>query len=407
MFAVLLAGNAVAGRWFSTAEPADSSVESTRIAASLVNDGTFSNPYGLMKTGPSAHVAPAYPALYAGLIAVLGAGKATWWAIRILTIAAYALQLALLLTLAAKLGLDRRAAIVACILGCLIPLPGSLYKWEAVFAGLLLVLLAILTASLGERNWGSGTAAVLGVTWGITLLVSPSLLPVWLVWLPIVWIYAKPQLRMRAAAIVAVLPFLVISPWLIRDYRVFHALMMVRDNFGTELAASNNDCASSWAMETMESGCGDLVHPSRSFAMEQRISEIGEYRFNVERAQAGRTWILDHPAHFAELCATRFARFWFPVFVRQRGFAFIAVAEISLLTAGMIAGLWMLLRRDLFAAYLLASCAAAYSAVYYVMALDLRFRYPILWITLFAAGYALTELYRSRRARVFAPARRS
>jgi len=399
IFIVLLIGNSVAGRWVQTAEPADSSVESTRIAASLVRDRSFSNPYGLIRTGPSAHVAPAYPVLYATLLSVLGPGKATWWAIRVLTIAAYALQLALLLTLAGRLNLHLRVGAIACILGCLIPLPGSLYKWEAVFAGLLLVILATLTACLRTRRWGLALAAGLGLTWGISLLVSPSLLPVWVVWLPLVCIYAQRRIRIPATLAVAVLPFVIISPWLIRDYRVFHAFMLIRDNFGTELAASNNDCASSWAMETVQSGCADLVHPSRSLALEQRIAEIGEYKFNVERSLAGRAWIREHPARFLKLCALRFVRFWFPVFATHHGFGLIAVIEISLMTVFMIAGLAMLVRRDLFGAYLLGSAAAAYSFVYYLLALDLRFGYPILWISLFGSAYWLNEVWTRRAVR--------
>lgn len=165
----MLAGNAIFGKWFTTAGSVDFTSEATRIAASLVHNGTFSNPYGLMQTGPSAHLAPAYPALYAVLMLALGTGTAAWWAIRLLTIAAYALQLAVMVALARKLKLDARGGAIACVLGCLIPLPGSLYKWEAVFTGLVLVVLAILTASLRTGDRGLRAAALLGSTWGLAL----------------------------------------------------------------------------------------------------------------------------------------------------------------------------------------------------------------------------------------------
>ena len=100
------------GGWLHSTEPADFGVESTRTAASILNHGTFSDPFPI-PTGPTAHAAPAYSAIYAGVVALFGPGRASWWAIRVLTLAAYAFQLVLLPVLAVELTIGRSAGYIA------------------------------------------------------------------------------------------------------------------------------------------------------------------------------------------------------------------------------------------------------------------------------------------------------
>src|ERR1700722_20339380 len=50
--------------------------ESVRVARSLATHGTFADPFAVLKTGETAHVAPVYPVLYAGVLRFLGDGYA-------------------------------------------------------------------------------------------------------------------------------------------------------------------------------------------------------------------------------------------------------------------------------------------------------------------------------------------
>jgi len=127
VFAICTLGNGIAGRWLSTAEGADFGVESTRTAAAILKYGEFRDPFIPMPTGPTAHVAPAYPLLYSAVVKTFGTGQPTWWAIRLITLAAYALQLALLPLLAIELGFAPLVGVVAAGLGSLTPLPGSCF----------------------------------------------------------------------------------------------------------------------------------------------------------------------------------------------------------------------------------------------------------------------------------------
>ena len=147
-FSLCVLANGAVGHWLQIAEGADFGVETTRTGAAILKFGEFRDPFAPLPTGPTAHVAPAYPALYSAVVALFGTGKAAWWAIRFLTLGAYALALSLLPWLGGELGMPRRVGVVAAILGCLVPIPGSCYKWEALFTGLMLVVMAYATARL-------------------------------------------------------------------------------------------------------------------------------------------------------------------------------------------------------------------------------------------------------------------
>jgi hypothetical protein len=405
IFVVLFLGNAIVLRWDTKADKADFSVESTRTAAALLQYGEFRDPYAPMPTGLSSHSPPAYPLLYAGIVKVLGAGRASWWAIRVLTLAVYALHLALLPVLAVTLNLTRLSGLIAAWMGVLIPIPGSIYKWETAFTALFLVVLALLTAKWCAQPQSNVIASTLGVTWGVALLFCPTVLLVWIAWAVIACVFARRIVTFRAIAVVCILPVLVIAPWLHRSYKVFHALIPLRDNFGLELAASNNDCASGWATQDRESSCFALVHPNASAALDKRILEVGEYRFNAERMQTAREWIVGHPWNFARLCIRRFLFFWMPIFAPVRGPAFLAAASISAVTLLSIPGLFVIFRRSRLAASLAVACLVFYPPAYYLAEVELRFRYPIFWIALLASGCLITAILRSPSAPLTEPRR--
>jgi hypothetical protein len=384
----LLVGNTIAGNWVRNASDADFGVESTRTAGALLHYGRFSDPFLVMPTGPSSHVAPSYPVLYAAVVAAFGYGKATWWAIRVITLSAYALQLALLPRLVVHLGMARQIGIVAAGIGCLVPIPGSCYKWEAIFAGLALVIVAHLTTSLRLETNVVGIATLLGIGWGVGFLFSPTLLAVWFAWLPLVYLTAPRSLRARVSALVICLPYLVVLPWLIRDYRVFHAIIFIRDDFGIELAVSNNDCAESSVLENLP--CAELTHPNHNAVLARRILELGEYQFNQEQLRKARQWVQEHPGRFLQLTAQHFLVFWFPVFVRADGLlALLAMLAVSIITALTLLGLILLYRTNRVAGYLLTSGALSYSLTYYLIQFDYRYRYPTLWISYIAVAYLL------------------
>lgn len=385
-FVVCALANVAAGRWLSRAESADFGVESTRTAASILKFGEFRDPFAPMATGPTAHVAPAYPFLYSAVVATFGTGKSAWWAIRLLTLAAYALQLALLPLLGVELGFSPRLGEVAALLGFITPLPGSSFKWEALFTGLLLVAIAYTTLRV-QRSQALRTAAILGALWGVAILFNPVVVLIFVIWNFLI----LRSLNVRALLVLTALMLLIIAPWILRNYQVFGTFIFIRDDMGTELAVSNNDCASAWSLDNTRSECFARTHPNANLQLDQRIAEIGERRFNAERLRVALSWISNHPLQFINLSLKRFLYFWFPVSAGGGGLALLGTLIISVITAASIPGLLLMHRANRVAADMLAACLVSYSLVYYLVHVNLRYRYPILWVSFMATAYLLTR----------------
>lgn len=389
VYLLCLIANAGFGRWWRIAEPADFSNEATRMGGSLVRHGEFRDPFAPMPTGPTSHSGPGFPVLYAGILLVFGMGKATWWVTHLVVLAAYALSLAWLAPLAVEIGVPVQAGILGAVIGCLIPLPGGSYKWETLFVALFLGLTAYLMSRLREPKRQMRTAVLTGVLAGITLLFSPTVLLVFAAW----GLLVLRSLRIQAILVMIALPALIISPWVIRDYRVFHALIFIRDNLGIEMAASHNDCASAWADDDRRTGCSELVHPNVNAQLAARVRELGEYRFNKERLHMAIEWIKAHRGRFAFFTLKRFLFFWFPVAAGGKyPLEVLGQFIVSLLTALSIPGLWLLFQTYRFAGQLLLTCLLAFPLTYYVVHVNLRYRYPILWVTCFGVGYLIVHL---------------
>ena len=113
------------------------SSEASNVAQALLRGRGFADPYMTGPSGPTAQMAPLYPALYAGLCWLFGTGALGWAAIVAATALAWAFQWFFVYLFAQSEG-QGRAGLVAAILGALLPLPGRLFKWEAAFTGLAL-----------------------------------------------------------------------------------------------------------------------------------------------------------------------------------------------------------------------------------------------------------------------------
>ena len=130
--------------------------EITRVALSVVQEGSFAHPFYSLPTGPTAHTAPVYVLLYACVGKVFGIG---WTGARVLwalNIGFLALQLALLPVLSDRLGLGAIPGAIAAIFGAVVQPYRVLVEWESLFTGALLVVLCILTRLTSKRRATGG-----------------------------------------------------------------------------------------------------------------------------------------------------------------------------------------------------------------------------------------------------------
>lgn len=114
---------------------------------------------------------------------------------------------------------------------------------------------------------------------------------------------------------------------------------------------------------------------------------LGEVEYNRRKMSQALAWISGHPASFLRLTLRRIFYFWFP----HPEFGPYAYS-IWLVTALSFTGLALMMARRTPAAAAVLAVWLVFPLIYYVVQSDPRFRYPILWLSLLCAGYALRAL---------------
>jgi hypothetical protein len=196
------------------------------------------------------------------------------------------------------------------------------------------------------------------------------------------------------SAAMSLVAILCLAPWLVRNYRTWHAILL-RTSFGITLYSSNNDCASSSMVKERMSGCFQAMHPVDSLSEAQILRQMGEVPYDRLKKAEAIAWIRSHPARFAQLTASRFVEFWFPD-PHPYWFRCYVIWTITLLS---LPGTILMVRHRQRISFFLLGVWLVYPPVYYVMLSADRYRYPILWTSLLPAGYFLAWLSERRFAR--------
>jgi hypothetical protein len=288
--------------------------ENERVAESLVHGEGFANPFG-SETGPTAHVAPLYPALLATIYGCFGdyhapTGRLVQQGFTI----AVSISIILLLPLAASaLGLRPAAGWLAALLMAWLPANRdneATGHHEQILAGLLL-LGAITAVAIGSaRRWQRRDILLASVLTALLALGAPNLLLAVALMLTSEIIVCQGPARRRAfvaATIVAGCSLLAVTPWLVRNYLVLGEFVPIRSNFGLELAIGNRPSADghTYVPEFFD------IHPFGSRTERERVRSMGELAYMKMKQAEGRQWIETHPGRFAWLTLRRAWLFWF------------------------------------------------------------------------------------------------
>ena len=391
--------------------------EAIHLARSLAFHHQFADPFRLVATGPSAYLSPAFPSFLALLIRVFGTGAEADFAFRLAAAMATAAQLALLPLLTEIMGIRISTGILACAVGLLPPIL-TFPDWEMSYAGLLIVLATILFwIVLTKPQAGLGASALLGFVSGLLLLTSASVLPVLTVWFGYgIWKFRSDFLRRgrwAAAAIVLVM----LTPWIVRNYLVFHRFIPFRTALGLALEASNNDCALVGVRQSEANGCFGQHSPNHNFAEAVRARDLGEPEYTSEKFHETLQWVKGHPRRFLVLTCERIVAFWLPhesdSLLQEFSRPNSRRKERLMIYLGTILslpGLVLMLRFRREAGLILGAWLVFFPPVYYIALFEDRYRYPILWVTLVFAGYAirwaatkLPDWHRGKSAAVVSP----
>ena len=390
------------------------------IARSIALGHGFSSPFQKLDDVPTALVAPLYPYLLAGIVRVVGLYCAVSALVALglnalvsasVVVPIYELGRRAMFAqrlspqdddFGPSLGLvwKRRVPWIAAGVWAFYPYSvtysGS-YIWDHTLTGALFAwtfLFALQLRRLGMLGW-----ALWGFVYGITALSNPSTLSLFPALVLVAVIGKGMQVRrglLRVATAGSVLA-LVLLPWTIRNIRVLHAVVPMRDGYWGEFYAGNND-------DTSHTNPG-WTHPGSNPAELQHYEQLGEMRYMAEKREMSLQHVSDKPGMFLVQCVRRVLRFWTgfwsfsPAYLQDEWLDVPNVPFCTALALLTFFGLRTLLRQHRRAGLSFLSALLIFPLPYYLTHASVDYREPIEpeIVVLIAIGSA--ELCRRWRTR--------
>jgi len=271
-----------------------------------------------------------------------------------------------------------------------------------------LIFFCILTSSFEDldRSNEARLAAGGGAIAGLLALLNPSSLLILLPWIGFLFWRTRADLprALKYCGITLAVLCVFIVGWCGRNYHQLGAFV-VRTNLGMTLYASNNDCAESSLMREVLSRCYQTHHPNNSVREAELLRSLGEVQYDRNRIADTENWVKAKPAKFLKLTMARLLQFWFPAvefLPNGRGlpdsmYAWVKLQNIVarviwMITALSFPGLFLMARRREPVTAFVLVVLAFYPLMYYVVVSDMRYRYPVLWLSLLAAGYFISDV---------------
>jgi 4-amino-4-deoxy-L-arabinose transferase-like glycosyltransferase len=303
-------------------------IELGTLAQSLLAGRGLSSPFG-GSTGPTALLAPGYPAAIAVLFGIFG--SFTFRA----AVAVMAMQLlfswmtVLLIMHVARQCFGMRAATMAGIFWAVsLPLLWMpTIFWDSCLSTLLLVSMIGLALRCEERP-GSLLWAGMGAYSGLAALVNPALLPALLAVLG--WAAWQTRKKLPYAPLLSLLVgLLVFAPWPLRNARALGAFIPLRSTVGLELWMGNHAGATGFLDESQFP-----IFNRREF---DEYAAKGEVVYMQDKSELAMAYIRAHPAEFLRLTTIRIIRFWTGTGTKNGSviFALHAVLTTGLGTMGL------------------------------------------------------------------------
>jgi len=363
--------------------------ETGRIARALALGLGYSSPLKF-DTGPTAWMTPLYPFVLAGVFKVFGVYS--WESFLVISAidCAFSALTAWVIWAIGRRVFSPSCGVTAGWIWALLPSAifyPVVWVWDTSLSALVMALIVLATIRLVETErtaaWGG-----YGGLWGLGALVNASLVST----LPVLLGWAAYTIRTRTRqwmkpALVALLVFaVVISPWFVRNYVVFHRLILFRSNFGLELWLGNNPLNPGvWSW---------WVHPNDDDAEGRLYARMGEIPYMDMKQKEAMDWIRAHPGTFLYQSFRRFVDNWTgleePVtdLLAQPWYVSAALSqEVLFPMMGLFGGLLAYRKRSPYALPF-AGSIFLFPVVYYVTHTSLRYRHPIDPLLCVLAGYS-------------------
>jgi 4-amino-4-deoxy-L-arabinose transferase-like glycosyltransferase len=362
--------------------------EMGRVARSIAQGQGFSNPYG-GNTGPTAWEPPLYPYLMAGVFKLFGIYTyASAWVLLSIN-GLFAAVTTIPIYLIAQKTFDERVARWSAWGWALNPYIwywSIHWIWDTTFTPLILSLIFLVTLELQQWQGWQGWVLFAGL-WGIGALANPSMLT----FLPFcgLWVWRRrfknglPSLS--GVILSSAVFFLVLSPWLVRNYEVFGRFVFLRDDFGLQFRLGNSKGAEGMLMAHLQPNLNKLEF--------EKFERLGELAYAADCKRIAFDWIRENPRRFALVSLKRFFYYWNGV-PKDTDSRAPWDFRNSLFLASSVLALWGLgraLRQKRPAAWLFAGLILTYPTTYYFVFPHARYRHPIEPELLILAAFLLLQ----------------
>jgi 4-amino-4-deoxy-L-arabinose transferase-like glycosyltransferase len=274
------------------------------IARSIASGHGFGSPFA--DTGLSALLPPVYSYLLAGIFKVFGIETRASVLAALSLNSVFSALTCIPVFLLARQAFGQRVAKWAGWGWAFSPYGvyyGADWAWSTCLVTLELSCLFLfawrLENSSRKRDW-----ILFGALCGVAALTEPVVMAV----LPLLGIWtlyrryrlARPWKAQMIAVVLAGAAML--SPWLVRNYMLFHKFIPVRSGYGLELYIGNNGYSQHWVNRTL--------HPNHSDAELSEYERVGEIAYMDHKMQQAKDYIRSHPAWYAWMTFRRIVYMW-------------------------------------------------------------------------------------------------
>jgi 4-amino-4-deoxy-L-arabinose transferase-like glycosyltransferase len=355
-------------------------IELGTLAQSLMAGQGLSSPFG-GSTGPTALLAPGYPAVIALVFRIFGSFTFPA-AIAVMTMQVlFSVGTVLLIMIVARRCFDSRTADLAGVFWAVsLPLLWMpTIFWETCLSTLLLVGMIALALRCEQRPSRS-LWALMGGYCGLAALVNPALLMALLALLG--WAAWQTPKTLRYSPLLGLLVLLLVfAPWPVRNARALGAFIPLRSTVGFELWMGNRAGATGFLDES-------LFPLFNRRELNLYVSK-GEVAYMRDKSTQAKTYIRAHPAEFVRLSTIRFIRFWTGT-GNKEGSVFFTLHAVLTTSLGLV-GIWRILKSSRVSlSVLFILPLMLFPLPYYITHAEFRYRLVIDPLLTILAAYGVT-----------------